>query len=104
MKLNNFIWNNYKQTQQGKETIDLFTEGNSTKMLSKFAPLFRLEIEIAASLIDDLLDFCTSPKFPETLSMEHAVELYKEIVQNGFTLTYEDGVTAYSGESEPPFR
>ena len=103
MKLNNFIWNNYKQTPQGKETIDLFTEGNSTKMLSKFAPLFRLEIEIAASLIDDLLDFCTSPKFPETLSMEHAVELYKEIVQNGFTLTYEDGVTKKYGPNNFDF-
>ena len=91
MKLNNFIWNNYKQTPQGKETIDIFANRDSMQILSKFAPSLPVTIDTASGFIDDLLQFCTSPKFSDTLSMEEAAELYNEIVQKGFTITYPDG-------------
>lgn len=91
MPLNTFIWNNYKQTEKGKETIEIFTEGNSYDLISKFSSSLPIGMDMAANFVDDLTEFWTSPKLPETLTLEKAVEFFKEIIQKGFTLTYEDG-------------
>ena len=37
MELNQFIWNNYKESKEGKEAIKLFEEGYLDEILSKFA-------------------------------------------------------------------
>lgn len=90
MPLNQYIWNNYKQTIQGKETISLFIEGNSNKILSTFAKNLFISYQEASDIVEELYNFCTDPVFPEDFDIAVAAGLFQQIATSGITLTYED--------------
>jgi len=62
MKLNKFLWSNYKETEQGKKSIEIFTNGTTVDILSNY---FKNDInKDAIDFIDDLTAFSVSPKLP----------------------------------------
>jgi len=89
MKLNKFIWDNYKETQKGKKTIALFTDGTTTDILEKYLGNFHLEIEDTADFIDDLTDYSSKPIIPDELDLKEAEKLFDEIINTGFTIKCE---------------
>lgn len=90
MKLNKFLWNNYKETKQGKQTIELFTNGTTIELLSKYLDTFQLDETDTADFIDDLIELSVSPIIPTELDTEGAKLLFNEIIEKGFSLKYED--------------
>lgn len=90
MKLNKFIWNNYKETTNGKEVIQLFENGNTKDILNRFSEISHFDIEEAVDFIDILKDCLIEPILPDVLSFDEAEKLFDEIIEKGFTLKYED--------------
>ena len=91
MKLNQFIWNNYKETARGKEAIQLFTDGSTTDIISRFGGNLSIGTEETVDFIDDLCSYASKPALPDTLSSENAESFFREISLNGITLTHKDG-------------
>ncbi len=90
MKLNKFLWNNYKETEQGKKAIELFANGTTIDILSNY---FIGNIgKGATDFIDNLKEFSTSPKLPNKLNKESAESLYNEIIKNGFSIKIENDI------------
>ncbi|MBX9733692.1 MAG: type I restriction enzyme HsdR N-terminal domain-containing protein [Chitinophagaceae bacterium] len=88
MKLNKFLWNNYKETEQGKKAIELFTNGTTIDILLTY---FKDDVsQDTIDFIDDLTDFSYSPKPPQELTKESAENLFNEIVKNGFSIKKEN--------------
>ena len=90
MKLNKFIWNNYKETENGKQVIELFLKGETVEILKKYLGSFQLDVEESANFIDDLRDFSIKPIIPVELDLDNAGKLFDKIVTNGFELKLED--------------
>lgn len=90
MKLNKFLWNNYKETEQGKQTIELFTNGETVILLNKYLGSFPLGETDTANFIDDLNNFSVWPKISNELNNESAELLFDEIIKNGFALKYKE--------------
>lgn len=91
MKLNKFLWNNYKETEQGKRAIELFTSGTTIDILLTY---FKDDVsQDAIDFIDYLTDFSISPKLPQELTKESAENLFNEIIKNGFSLKLENEET-----------
>lgn len=90
MKLNKFIWNNYKETKEGKETIELFKNGDIETLFSRFAINLPFSNEDSICLIDDLYHYTTSPRLKKTIYFAEAKKLLAFIYDNGITLTFDD--------------
>lgn len=93
MRLNTFVWNNYKQTNDGQEAIQLFSSRKSESLITRFATNLPIEISAAISIVDDLTNFCSTPNLPATLNWETAEKLFQDVTSNGIKLTYEEGDT-----------
>jgi Type I restriction enzyme R protein N terminus (HSDR_N) len=98
MKLNKFLWDNYKETETAKQVIELFTNGNSIDILNSFNTTFPHENSDSAFFIDDLCNFLISPIVPLELNFEMAKKLFEELTTTGFTLKYnnEEELDIYS--------
>ncbi len=103
MKLNKFLWDNYKETAQGKQAIELFTIGKSIELLRKYADGTKIDIEDSSLFIDELVIFTHQPILPFVLDVENAEKLFNEIVNDGFCIKYEDGNEAYYSPKEFDF-
>ena len=95
MEFNKFIWENYKQSEQGKECISIFTEGNSHDVISRFGGKLPSDIEEVTDFIDELTEFSSEPELADNLSSEEATALFNRIADEGIKLTYEDGEIGY---------
>ena len=54
MELNQFIWNNYKESKEGQEVIKLFEEGYLDDILLKFVEEKNKDLECCIDIIDTL--------------------------------------------------
>lgn len=90
MQLNPFIWNNYKQTEQGKKAIEIFSGTDTGLIISTYAKNLPTDNETAAGFIDDLTAFRTAPVLPDQLDFERARTLLENLADQGVLLTYED--------------
>jgi hypothetical protein len=105
MKLNKFLWSNYKETTQGKQAIELFSIRESTELLTKYVDDIKIEIDIEDSsiFIDELINFVSHPILPAVLDAEHAEKLFEEIINHGIHFQYENGDEAHYSPKEFDF-
>ena len=61
MELNQFIWNNYKESKEGKEAIKLFEEGYLDEILSKFAVDKNKDLDYYLNILVDIIDYAVIP-------------------------------------------
>lgn len=61
MELNQFIWNNYKESEEGKEAIKLFEEGYLDEILSKFAVDKNKDLDYYLNILVDIIDYAVIP-------------------------------------------
>ena len=61
MELNQFIWNNYKESKEGKEAIKLFEEGYLGEILSKFAVDKNKDLDYYLNILVDIIDYAVIP-------------------------------------------
>ncbi len=90
MKLNKFLWNNYKETEHGKQILELFINGETIELLKKYLGNFHIGIEETADFIDDLTYFSIKPTIPDELDLKEAEKLFDEILNTGFTLRFDN--------------
>jgi len=90
MILNKFLWNIYKDSQQGKEAINLFTNGEPIEILNKYYQNSQFENTDFVEAIEDLLSYLDKPLLPDVLEVEQAKYLFDEIINNGVVLKYDD--------------
>src|SRR5688572_24374631 len=91
MKLNIFIWDNYKQTEGGKKAIQDFAERKPENLLVNYGGYSETEKQELKDEITDLLLFTSKPEFPKNLTPSSAEALFDEIIREGITLTFENG-------------
>ena len=101
MKLNKFIWNNYKQSEQGSKTIDLFEKGNTDKILGEFLGTLDVNPEYVPTWVSNFIENVTFPTISQDLSAEEAEFFFYDIVEKGIVLTYEDGEIENIGHESP---
>jgi len=81
MELNQFIWNNYKESKEGQEVIKLFKEGYLDDILSKFVKdSTNKDIEQYLFIIDDIVN---SSPLPENIKYK---DFYPYILDNGLKI------------------
>ena len=61
MELNQFIWNTYKESKEGKEAIKLFEEGYLDEILSKFAVDKNKDLDYYLNILVDIIDYAVIP-------------------------------------------
>ena len=76
MELNQFIWNNYKESKEGQEGIKLFEEGDLKEILSKFAIDKNKSLDYYLSILIDII----YSEFPEEIELKN---LYQYILNKG---------------------
>ena len=77
MELNQFIWNNYKESKEGKEAIKLFEEGYLDEILSKFAVDKNKDLDYYLNILIDIIDYAVIPNEIELK------DLYLHILDKG---------------------
>lgn len=77
MVLNQFIWNNYKESKDGQEVIKLFEEGFLEDILSKFVIEKNKSLDYYMNIIVDIVNFSD---IPEEVKLE---DLYQYILDKG---------------------
>ncbi|HRN92923.1 MAG TPA: hypothetical protein PLE75_07390 [Ferruginibacter sp.] len=93
MKFNKFLWNNYKETEQGKKAIEHFTNKSTFDIFYNY---FNQNINQGAiDFINDLSDYSVSPELPNELTKESAENLFNTIVENGFSIRIEGEVKEF---------
>ncbi len=94
MQLNQFIWNNYKQTEQGKKAVEIFASMDVERIIATYAPGLPSEDE-TVEFVADLASFTTSPILPNQLDRNSARTLLEHIADRGvvMTFTFDDGTT-----------
>ncbi|HQV67564.1 MAG TPA: hypothetical protein PLO48_12190 [Saprospiraceae bacterium] len=90
MKLNKFLWENYKETENAKQIIELFKNGSSIDILNSFNTKSHQEQIDSACFIDDLCNCLVSPILPTEINCEKAEMFFEELITTGFTLKYND--------------
>ena len=81
MELNQFIWNNYKESKEGQEVIKLFAEGYLDDILSKFLKdSTNKDLEQYLFIIDDIVN---SSPLPENIKHK---DIYPYILDNGLKI------------------
>jgi Type I restriction enzyme R protein N terminus (HSDR_N) len=89
MKLNKFLWEIYKKSEQGQKAIELFTNFELTEILEQYGGV--LDIKSTEDSILELVELSESPTLPEKLTLEEAEELFESIIKSGFSLKNENG-------------
>lgn len=77
MELNQFIWNNYKESKEGQEVIKLFEEGFLDDILLKFVEEKNKDLECCIDIIDTFVSFSV---FPPNVKIK---DLYLYFLDNG---------------------
>lgn len=81
MELNQFIWNNYKESKEGQEVIKLFEEGYLDDILLKFVKdSSNKDLEQYLFIIDDIVN---SSPLPENIKYK---DFYSYILDNGLKI------------------
>ena len=81
MELNQFIWNNYKESKEGQEVIKLFEEGYLEDIISKFVKDgSNKDLEQYLFIIDDIVN---SSPLPENIKYK---DFYPYILENGLKI------------------
>ena len=62
MELNQFIWNNYKESKEGQEVIKLFEEGYLDDILSKFAVDKNKNLDYYLNILISIIDYAEIPE------------------------------------------
>jgi hypothetical protein len=95
MKLNKFIWDIYKESEQGKKTINLFESGTCEDILefAKIKVATDSETFNLGEFVTDISKYISEPIIPEQnkINLETAKTIIEEIAKNGFKLKYENG-------------
>ena len=89
MELNQFIWNNYKESKEGQEVIKLFEEGYLDDILLKFAVDKNKDLDYYLNILIDIIDYAEIPNEIEPK------DLYLYIL--------EEGLKGFDGEKEEKF-
>ncbi len=89
MKLNKFIWDIYKKSEQGQKVIDQFTNGQLNEILEQYGG--ELDVEYTADFIVDLIELSETPKLPKEINLEEAESLFERIIASGISIKYKDG-------------
>ena len=77
MKLNKFLWENYKETENAKQIIELFKNGSSIDILNSFNTKSHQEQIDSACFIDDLCNCLVSPILPTEINCEKAEMFFR---------------------------
>lgn len=89
MRLNRFLWNNYKESNQGKKAIELFTSGTTEDIMRAY---FREDInQSAIDFIDNLIKKSVSPDFLSMNTNQDAGSFYQKLITNGFSVELNNG-------------
>lgn len=90
MKLNKFIWDNYKETIDGKHAINIFKEFNIDLIVKNYLDN---AVEIYGDPIDmiDDYEYIISPKMSDEMEEEEARDYFYKILDNGITIQLEEG-------------
>ncbi|SHL55683.1 hypothetical protein SAMN05444360_102311 [Chryseobacterium carnipullorum] len=91
MKLNKFIWNNYIQTDEAKEIIRIFQDGEIDEISSRYIDNIDFNNEEAANFINNLYELTSSPELKSIDNYQEAFLFLEDIYNNGVELTFEDG-------------
>lgn len=97
MKLNEFIWNNYKQTQRGIETIEAFKLGDLETIIPKFAKSLPFGPEATIVYIDNVLEYIFEPNLANEISFDEAEKLLTNLYETGITFLFENDEKINSG-------
>ncbi|VDG83013.1 Uncharacterised protein [Capnocytophaga ochracea] len=89
MELNQFIWNNYKESKEGQEVIKLFKEGYLDDILSKFAVDKNKDLDYYLNVLIDIIDYA---EIPNEIELK---DLYLYIL--------EEGLKGFDDEKEEKF-
>ncbi len=89
MELNQFIWNNYKESKEGQEVIKLFEEGYLDDILSKFAVDKNKDLDYYLNILIDIIDYA---EIPNEIELK---DLYLYIL--------EEGLKGFDDEKEEKF-
>ncbi len=93
MKLNSFLWNLYKQSEQGKKTIQLFSTGPIDDIFNAFLDGYSIDYAGDGSLTQFLVESSSDLGLPSELSFEQAGVFFNDLIKKGFSIDYEDGKT-----------
>ncbi len=77
MELNQFIWNNYKESKDGQKVIKLFEEGYLEDILSKFAVDKNKNLDYYLDILISIIDYA---KNPDEIQLK---DLYLHILDRG---------------------
>lgn len=77
MELNQFIWNNYKESKEGQEVIKLFEEGYLEDIISKFAVDKNKDLDYYLNILIDIIDYA---EIPNEIELK---DLYLYILEEG---------------------
>lgn len=91
MGFNKYTWDIYKNSEAGKNEIELFENGAMDSILSKYLGKFHLSVEDTTNFIDELNQFSINPLIPEEMQLDDAEKLFSAIAKNGIKLKYENG-------------
>ncbi|MGA9213071.1 restriction endonuclease subunit R [Kaistella sp.] len=86
MKLNQFIWNNYKESKEGQEVIKLFEEGNFEEIMKRFIDEKNKSLENYNQIINAFSN--SKNKFENN---ETAENIFNYFITNGLVLEDENG-------------
>ena len=89
MELNQFIWNNYKESKEGQEVIKLFEEGYLDDILLKFAVDKNKDLDYYLNILIDIIDYV---EIPNEIELK---DLYLYIL--------EEGLKGFDDEKEEKF-
>ncbi|WP_312324307.1 restriction endonuclease subunit R [Soonwooa sp.] len=90
MKLNKFVWNNYIQTKEAKDVIEIFKNGEIPEISGRYIRNIDLNEEQVTNFIFNLIDFTTSPIIDSLETYDEARLFLENIYDNGVELTFED--------------
>ncbi len=95
MKLNKFIWDIYKQSEEGQKIINLFENGTCEEIVefAKIEVKTKSETFNLCEFINDISKYISEPIIPEPnkINLETAKIIIEDIAKNGFKLKFEDG-------------
>ncbi|MFJ1262066.1 restriction endonuclease subunit R [Capnocytophaga canis] len=89
MKLNQFIWNNYKESKEGKETIKFFEEGYLDKILRKYVEEKNKDLDYCTNFIWQITELSI---IPEDIELK---DFYRHILDKGLKGFDEKGKKEY---------
>ena len=93
MPLNKKYWNLWKESAEGKASIQLFEEAGEGKTVAELFEKYLTTFDVieAKDYVLELLAFTTKPIFLEELPDDQAGEFFGAIADDGITMTDEEG-------------